>query len=218
MGPRWDDPLHVAGKPDDDDRRDPRRAESTGRGEDRDGAERSPEQGDGRDAGGPGTRGAETAETLDRAEERAATADASLRERLQAGAHRAGEVVAAGAGTLLVSAASILGWQKTDDKLPEVVRTATTAAEIVEEGASGVKERKNREDAAEEPNRDVDPQEQLPPDREGDRPAVQSPAADRAADPADGAEPTGGVDMSVEVDLPSRAPAEGPHPGAPDDN
>ncbi|MEU4714803.1 hypothetical protein AB0F73_14240 [Micromonospora purpureochromogenes] len=212
MGPRWDDPLHVAGRPDDDDRRDPRRSESTGRGEDRDGAERSPEQGDGRDAGGPGTR-AGTAETLDRAEERAATADASMRERLQAGAHRAGEVAAASAGALLVSAASILGWQKTDDKLPEAVRTATTAAETVEELASDAKERKNREDAVEEPNRDVDPQEQLPPDGEGERPAV-----DRADDPAGGVEPAGGVDMPVEVDLPGRASAEGPHPGAADDN
>ncbi|MEU5789906.1 hypothetical protein ABZ754_19510 [Micromonospora purpureochromogenes] len=212
MASRWDDPLHVAGRPDDDDRRDPRRSESTGRAEDGDRAERSPERGDGRDTADPGTR-AGAAETLDRAEERAATADASLRERLQAGAHRAGEVAATSVGAFLVSAASILGWQKTDDRLPEAVRTATTAAETIEEVASDAKERKNREEAAEEPNRDVDPQEQLPPDREGERPAV-----DRAADPADGVGPAAGVDRSVEVDLPGRASADGPHAGAADDN
>ncbi|NYF59151.1 hypothetical protein [Micromonospora purpureochromogenes] len=167
MGPRRDDPLHVAEGPDDDDRRDPRSSESGGRGEDRDRAERLPEQDEGPDAEGPDTR----AETLDRAEERAASADASLRERLQAGAQRTGEAAATSAAALLVSAASILGWQKTDDKLPEAVRTAATAAETVEEVASDVKERKNREEAAEEPNRVVDPQEQPPPDREGDRAA-----------------------------------------------
>ncbi|GAB3182677.1 hypothetical protein FHX75_111055 [Micromonospora palomenae] len=217
MGPRWDDPLHVGDGPDDDDRRDQRRSEGNERGEDRDRAERTPERGDEGEARGPGTR-VETAETLDRAEERAATADASLRERLQAGAQRAGEVAAASAGALLVSAASIFGWQKTDDKLPEAVRTATTAAETVEEVASDARERKNREDAVEEPNRVVDPQEQLPPDREGELPAVPSPAVDRAAEPADGVEPAGGVDMPVEVDLPGRASADGLHPGAVDDN
>ncbi|SCG66431.1 hypothetical protein [Micromonospora halophytica] len=173
MSPRGDDPLYTADGPD-DDRRDTRRSESTGRGEDHDRAEQLPEQGDERDAGEPDT----WAETRDRAEEQAATADASLRERMQAGVHRAGEVAAGSAGVLLVSLTSFF---TTDDKLPEAARIATAASDVVEEVASDTRKRKEHEGEAEEPDQGDDGQEQLPPGREGDR-----PAADRAAGPADG--------------------------------
>ncbi|GIJ80419.1 hypothetical protein SAMN05443287_10468 [Micromonospora phaseoli] len=207
MCPRWDDPLNQADKPDDDDRRDTRGSGGVEPGEDRDRAEQTLEQGDQPEAEDPDTP-AGTAETPDRAEDRAATTDASLRERLQAATHRGGEIVAA----LLVAGTSILGWQKTDDR-PHV-QTAAETAEIIEKGASAAKKRKRDEAEAEQPKGDVDPQEQLPPDREGDRPALHG-----TAEQADGASPEGVPDMPpVEVDLPSRDSAEGRRSDAADDD
>ncbi len=206
MGDRWYDPLRGSDRADDDGR-DKQPGERTGSGDDRDRPDRELErndrpereldQGDRPDgASAPGAGG-----TLDRAEERAATDDASLRERLSAGTRRTGELAAAA----LVSASSILGWQKTDDRLP--VQAAAEAAEVFEATASAGKRRKDRENAVAEPNRELDPQEQLPPDREGDRPA---------ADRTDGDGPAG--TPSVEVDLPGRGPAGELGPDATDDD
>lgn len=185
MSPRWDDPTHAAESLDDDRRH----SESTELSGDRDRAEGSPEQGDGRDTDGPGTG----PEMLDPAEERAATDEASLRERSRAGAQRAVEVAATYVAAGVVSAASILGWQKTDDRLPDAARAAATAAEAVKGMASDVRNKRNHEGAAEEPDRVIDPQEQPPPDREGERAATSSPTVDRP-------------------------PAEAPHPEAADDD
>ncbi|MFF0155055.1 hypothetical protein [Micromonospora sp. NPDC005203] len=171
MSPRWDDPKSAAGSPDDDTRPSDRTEPS----EDRDRLERSAEPGDGRETEDPDTG----AETLDPAEERAATDEASLRERSQAGAQQAGTAVAALAGAVGISVASVLGWQKTDDRLWDVARTATAAAEPLEGAASDVRKRRNQEVATEEPNPDVDRQEQPPPDREGERPStVDRPSAE----------------------------------------
>ncbi|MER7459324.1 hypothetical protein [Micromonospora sp. NPDC126480] len=188
MAARWDDPLNVAGRADDEDR-----SASTERGADRDRPERTLEHDD--PPAGP-DRPEGTAGTLDRAEERAATDDASLRERLQAGAQRGGELAAA----VLVSAAGILGWQETDDRLP--VQAAANASEAIGEAASAAKDRRDRDDAVEEPNQDVDPQEQLPPDR--------------AAHRTDGVGPEAA--SSVEVDLPGRAWSGESRPDAADDD
>ncbi|MFI7575905.1 hypothetical protein [Micromonospora sp. NPDC049497] len=170
MGPRWDDPLHGAERPDDDDRRSEGAAEQ---GEDRDRAEGTLEKGDRPDAGDPDTR-AETAGTLDRAEESAATADASLRERLLAGAQRGAGLVGAG----FVGIGSFLGLQETDDR--PLVQAVEKTAEAIGEAAAATQERKENEDAAEEPNRGVDPHEQLQPDRDGDHPPAEGLHADAA--------------------------------------
>ncbi|MET7819476.1 hypothetical protein [Micromonospora zamorensis] len=174
MSPRWDDPKPAAESPDDDDTR---RSENTELSEDRDRGERSPEPGDGRDTEGPGTR----AETLDPAEERAATDEASLRERMLAGTQRVGEVAGASVGALVVSVSSMFGWDKTDDKLPEAARALAATSEIFEEAGSAAGERKDDDEAADEPNQVVDPQEQLPPDQEGEQPETPSPTVDRSS-------------------------------------
>ncbi|MBQ1047066.1 hypothetical protein KBX50_01050 [Micromonospora sp. C51] len=182
MTDRWDDPPRRTEQPGDDDHRDERRSEDIDQGADRDRAERAMEHGD-----EPGTERSEASTgTLDRAEEQAATADASLWERSQAAARRAGGMAA----LVLASVTDALGWHKTDDRL--AVQVAAAAAETVEAKASADATRREHENAAEEPTTDGKEQEQLPQDREGDRQAVVDPAVDRVP----GFDAAGSADLS----------------------
>ncbi|MEG3635655.1 hypothetical protein [Micromonospora palythoicola] len=185
MTDRWDDPPRRTEQPGDDDHRDERRSEGIDQGADHDRAERPIEHGDEQDT----ERSEASGGTLDRAEERAATADASWQERFQAATRRAAGVTA----LALASVTGALEWEKTDNR--SAVQVAAAAAETVEAKAGADARRRRDENAAEEPNTDGDEQEQLPPDREG--------AVDPAVDRAPGSDAAGSADLPPD-DLDSR--------------
>ncbi|MEH1029540.1 hypothetical protein [Micromonospora profundi] len=216
MSPRWDGPQHAAERPDDDDRRDTRRSESTEQGEDRDRADPPPEQGEDRDRADPSPEQgegshaerpdtwAETAEQPDRAEERAATAEAAQAERTR-GAHSVVDTVKASVGALVVAAASVVNVQATENRLLDAV------VEPIRGMVQRTQQRKKEQEALENAEPDGDPEHQRPLGGGSEQ------TVEQVDDPADGLDSTDAGEMTIEVDLPGDGSPDGRGTDADDD-